>query len=137
MTQQTLQTALAVESAQQRLPMFDSTAACEAPDTLLLERFDTQFKALPANTAERVQLAQRIRHQVYCIENPYDKSDNPEGLEIDEFNSHTVQSLPGFRCGAGNVSHDLAADRRFGKQLRREWCDLSLKPLQRSSCWFF
>ena len=59
----------------------------------LLEWFGAHFYTQSANTIERVRLAQRIRYQVYCVEHPHEKSDNPDGLEMDEFDSHAAQSL--------------------------------------------
>jgi N-acyl amino acid synthase of PEP-CTERM/exosortase system len=62
-------------------------------DDTLLERFNSHFDILPADTMERVRTAQRIRHQVYCIEHPHEKPDNRDGLEIDAFDTHAAQSL--------------------------------------------
>ena len=62
-------------------------------DDTLLERFDSHFNILAADTAERVRTAQQIRYQVYCIEHPHEKADNADGLEIDAFDSHAAQSL--------------------------------------------
>src|SRR5712671_4768242 len=62
-------------------------------DETLLEQFDSHFDAIPANTIERVRAAQRIRHQVYCIEHPHEQSNDPDGLERDEFDTHAVHSL--------------------------------------------
>jgi N-acyl amino acid synthase of PEP-CTERM/exosortase system len=60
----------------------------------LLTRFNTNFETLTADSAERTRLAQKIRYQVYCIENPLEKcGDNPDGVERDEFDSHAVHSL--------------------------------------------
>jgi N-acyl amino acid synthase of PEP-CTERM/exosortase system len=62
-------------------------------DETLLEQFDNHFDAIPANTLERVRTAQRIRHQVYCIEHPHEQSNDPDGLERDEFDAHAAHSL--------------------------------------------
>lgn len=62
-------------------------------DETLLEQFDDHFDAISANTAERVRTAQRIRHQVYCIEHPHEQSNDPDGLERDEFDIHASHSL--------------------------------------------
>ncbi|HXJ01465.1 MAG TPA: PEP-CTERM/exosortase system-associated acyltransferase [Micropepsaceae bacterium] len=69
--------------------MFDSGFR----DNTLLECFNCHFEALPANNLERIRAAQRIRYQVYCIEHPHENSDNPDGLEMDEFDAHAAQSL--------------------------------------------
>ena len=67
------------------------------PDDTLLGRFNSHFDILPADTIERVRTAQRIRYQVYCIEHPHEKSDDPDGLEIDAFDTHAAQSLLIYR----------------------------------------
>lgn len=60
----------------------------------LLQRFNLHFKTLAADTPERVVLAQKIRYQVYCVENPLETTlDNPEGIETDEFDAHAIHSL--------------------------------------------
>ncbi|HEX3487095.1 MAG TPA: PEP-CTERM/exosortase system-associated acyltransferase [Micropepsaceae bacterium] len=92
MTSQILQTASAFESTENHSAI-PGTGGERAPDHTLLQRFIAQFQALPADTAERVRTAQKIRHQVYCIEHPFEKSNNPDGLESDEFDCHAAQSL--------------------------------------------
>jgi N-acyl amino acid synthase of PEP-CTERM/exosortase system len=62
-------------------------------DHTLLDRFHSQFRVVPANTLERVRIAQRVRFQVYCIENPHEKCVDPNGLESDEYDAHAVHSL--------------------------------------------
>jgi N-acyl amino acid synthase of PEP-CTERM/exosortase system len=62
-------------------------------DNTLLERFNSYFETLPANSLERICIAHRIRYQVYCVEHSHERSDNPAVLEADEFDSHAVQSL--------------------------------------------
>ena len=60
----------------------------------LLQRFNSHFKTLPADMPEHILQAQRIRYQVYCVENPLETTlDNPEGIETDEFDAHAVHSL--------------------------------------------
>ena len=90
----------------------------------LLERFNSQFDAVPANTAERIRTAQRIRYQVYCIEHPHERADNADGLETDEFDSHAAQSL--LICRAANAALGtvrlilpLANDVEFSFPVRR------------------
>jgi N-acyl amino acid synthase of PEP-CTERM/exosortase system len=60
----------------------------------LLQRFNSHFKTLPAVMPEHILQAQKIRYQVYCVENPLETAlNNPEGIETDEFDSHAVHSL--------------------------------------------
>ena len=62
-------------------------------DDTLLERFNSHFDTLPANTPENIRIAQSIRYQVYCVEHSHEKSDNPDRLETDEFDAHASHSL--------------------------------------------
>ena len=62
-------------------------------DRTLLDRFQSQFRVVPANSVERVRITQRVRYQVYCIENPHEKCVDPDGLERDEFDAHAAHSL--------------------------------------------
>ena len=60
----------------------------------LLRQFDLHFKTVIADTPELLPLAQRIRYQVYCVENRYlNPNDHSNALECDEFDSHSVHSL--------------------------------------------
>ena len=71
-----------------------NSVVCDRVGESLLQRFDSHFKTLPADTPEYILQAQRIRYQVYCIENPLETAlDNPEGVETDEFDAHAVHSL--------------------------------------------
>src|SRR5256885_5929553 len=66
----------------------------DPPADSLLQRFDSYFKTLPADKPEYILQTQRIRYQVYCVENPLETTlDNPEGVETDEFDAHAVHSL--------------------------------------------
>ena len=60
----------------------------------LLDRFNTYFQVATAVSGEQLQEALRIRYQVYCVENPFENpADHPDGLERDEFDSHSLHSL--------------------------------------------
>ena len=64
------------------------------PYDSLLREFNSRFEMLNADTPELVRQAQKIRHQVYCVENGFEKSsEDSEGFETDEFDSHAVQSV--------------------------------------------
>ena len=64
--------------------------------------FQSRFEVLNADTPELIRQAQRIRYQVYCVENSLEKAqDNLEGIETDEFDSHAVHSLLLARATAG------------------------------------
>lgn len=59
----------------------------------LLRKFHQRFEIVAADTPARIRQAQRIRYQVYCIENALEPLANPEGMETDEFDSHAVHTL--------------------------------------------
>lgn len=52
------------------------------------------FDVISADTPELLQQAYRLRYQVYCIENKYeDPSNNPEGIETDEYDAYSIHTL--------------------------------------------
>ncbi len=60
----------------------------------LAELFKHWFETKPAITADEIEQAHRLRYQVYCIENPFeDPEANPNEMEMDEFDPHSVHSL--------------------------------------------
>jgi N-acyl amino acid synthase of PEP-CTERM/exosortase system len=65
----------------------------ELLDGTPLARFNTYFETRLADSAQSIRVSQAIRYQVYCVEHPHEKSDNAAGLEIDEFDSHSVHGL--------------------------------------------
>jgi N-acyl amino acid synthase of PEP-CTERM/exosortase system len=63
-------------------------------DTPLLARFHYWFDVISADTPELIEIAHRLRYQVYCVENPWeDPSRNPDGLERDEYDARAAHSL--------------------------------------------
>jgi|SRR5579871_3014596 len=68
------------------------TFVSEAEHHTLLSLFDTHFETVTADSPERVLVAQMLRHQVYCIENPLER-ENEERLERDAFDIHAAHSL--------------------------------------------
>lgn len=72
-----------------------STAlAAETLSPSLLEVYDMFFEVVPATTPDLLEEAHRLRYQVYCIENEFEpKAENPGGLEMDEFDARSCQSL--------------------------------------------
>ena len=66
-------------------------AAKKATETAGFPRF---FEVVRANTPDLLKKVYRLRYQVYCVENDFeDPAENPEGLESDEYDSHSVHSL--------------------------------------------
>jgi N-acyl amino acid synthase of PEP-CTERM/exosortase system len=60
----------------------------------LFDIYCKHFMVVPANGADLKQRFYRLRYQVYCLENPFeDAAAHPDGLEIDEFDGHSVNSL--------------------------------------------
>ena len=79
------------------LPPIQAITECHREGDILFAQFKSQFEVIPANTAARIRTAQQIRYKVYCIEHRHEPSNNPDGLEIDEFDYHAVQSLLVYR----------------------------------------
>lgn len=68
----------------------------ESPESAatLDEVFAQHFETLTADTTELLLLTQKLRYQVYCVENAYeDPAAHPDARESDEFDSHAVHSL--------------------------------------------
>jgi N-acyl amino acid synthase of PEP-CTERM/exosortase system len=60
----------------------------------LLDIYNAYFEVVPATTPELLNEAHRLRYQVYCVENSFEESKaNPDGLETDEFDGRSCQSL--------------------------------------------
>jgi N-acyl amino acid synthase of PEP-CTERM/exosortase system len=52
------------------------------------------FSVMPADTAELQKEAYRLRYQVYCLEHNFeDPAQNPDGLERDAYDEHSVQGV--------------------------------------------
>ncbi len=70
-------------------------AAQERTDTAsLFSMYARWFDVVPADSPERLAEAYRLRYQVYCVENTFERAEqHDEGQETDEFDSHSVHSL--------------------------------------------
>ena len=65
-----------------------------AIEETLLDRFNRQFRVVPADTPELVQKAPEIRYQVYCVERRFENpASHPDRREKDHFDAHSVHSL--------------------------------------------
>lgn len=52
------------------------------------------FDVRACDNAELIRQSQRLRYQVYCVETGFENpADNPEGLEIDAADAHSLHSL--------------------------------------------
>ena len=70
------------------------TALLDHGELSLLDRFRKYFAVVAADTPDMIEEAQRIRYQVYCVENPFeDAAAHPAGLERDAFDSHAAHGL--------------------------------------------
>jgi N-acyl amino acid synthase of PEP-CTERM/exosortase system len=59
-----------------------------------IEHYNSVFASSIADRTEDRADCFRIRYQVYCIDNAFeDPEDNPDGLETDTYDSHSVHSL--------------------------------------------
>ena len=60
----------------------------------LIEIYNHWFEIVQATDEALCIEAFRLRYQVYCVENPFeDPTENPDGLETDEFDARSVHSL--------------------------------------------
>jgi N-acyl amino acid synthase of PEP-CTERM/exosortase system len=60
----------------------------------LVSLYNRYFDAAPVDTPEQLDAAYRLRHQVYCVENPFeDPEEHLDGREIDEYDERSVHSL--------------------------------------------
>jgi len=56
--------------------------------------YEDTFKLVRADTPELKEAAFRLRHHVYCVEQPFeDPAKNSTGMEIDEYDDHSVHTL--------------------------------------------
>jgi N-acyl amino acid synthase of PEP-CTERM/exosortase system len=70
------------------------TISVDPSELSLLEQYRHYFEAVPAKSESAIRESQRIRYQVYCVENPFESAeDHPDGLEEDEFDSRSSHSL--------------------------------------------
>ncbi len=60
----------------------------------LIDIYHRWFEIVQATDDALRTEAYRLRYQVYCVENPFeDPTENPDGLETDEFDERSVHSL--------------------------------------------
>lgn len=93
--------ATAEELALRNIVSTESTAkvraelAQERPDhASLFAMYARWFDVVPADSPERLAEAYRLRYQVYCVENALEQAkQHTDGLETDEFDTHSVHSL--------------------------------------------
>lgn len=69
-------------------------AALRASTQPLIDFYDQYFEVIYAQNAAQVMECFRLRHQVYCLENPFeDPLQNPHGIETDQFDTAAIHSL--------------------------------------------
>lgn len=115
--------------------------AAENRHPSLLEIYDMFFEVVPATTPDLLEEAHRLRYQVYCLENQFEpKAENPGGLEMDEFDVRSCQSLLLHRATgavAGTVRLILPGARETdtlpAQDISRDLSDLSSARLPRDS----
>jgi N-acyl amino acid synthase of PEP-CTERM/exosortase system len=60
----------------------------------LVDTYNAMFETVAATTPELLREVYRLRYQVYCVENSFeDPADNPDGLEIDPYDNHSIHAL--------------------------------------------
>src|SRR4051812_17676770 len=69
-------------------------SSANASEVRGLEYYNSVFSSSIADTPEDRDESFRVRFQVYCIDNGFeDPANNPDGLEHDCFDSHSVHSV--------------------------------------------
>src|SRR5579863_10054796 len=69
----------------------------------LMDLYSNHFEIIPAESAEQLTAAFRLRYEVYCVENAFeDPADNPLGMETDAYDPGSLHSLL-TRRGTGEV----------------------------------
>lgn len=72
---------------------FYSPPRQQSEDTLL-SHFNTNFKTLTGNGPDVLQLAHRLRYQVYCVEKRFEEAaDYADQLERDEYDAHAAHGV--------------------------------------------
>ena len=121
-----------VRSGPQVLQYGAAVAGQAGPKNLrLVDLYHSYFEIEPAETAEHLRAAFRLRYEVYCVENPFENPENnPNGLETDAYDARSLHSLLRYRVTGecvGTVRLILPSPdtRCFGLPLR-DVCDHEL-----------
>lgn len=78
--------------------------AADAEPRRLIDLYESEFRVVAVNSAARRRAAHRLRYQVYCLENAFENPDHhPDGLEHDEYDAHSVQSLLQRRSDGASI----------------------------------
>ena len=86
----------------------------------LVDVYREFFEVVRADTPALLQEVFRLRYQVYCVENPFENpADNPEGLERDRFDEHSVHALLRHRATGTPAGAMRLILPRSGSQSRR------------------
>ncbi len=92
-----------VSSVQQRSAP-PPLAAARSRMSSLVQAYRDAFDGVPAHTPALLRAAHRLRYQVFCVENKiFDPAKNPDGLERDGFDEHSMQAVLLHRAGKAVV----------------------------------
>lgn len=113
--------------------------------TNLYDTFHNSFRVQSATTPEQIEEAQRLRYQVYCLENPFeDAAQHHSGRERDEYDARSAHSLvhhhpSGFSAGVVRIvlpddsdpAQPFPIEAHVGEEL--DWSLPELRALPRST----
>ncbi|MBT0895755.1 PEP-CTERM/exosortase system-associated acyltransferase [Geobacter hydrogenophilus] len=113
-----------------------------SPEPGLVDYFNLLYSVVPAETDELVKESFRLRYQVYCIENEFEKpSETTHQMETDEFDNNSAHSIIKYNKSGQSIgsvrmvlpnendpsrsfpiqricSHSIFTDRKFFSQNR-------------------
>ena len=106
---------------QQNISQQNYLSTTAATNNDLARNFAKRFVTVMATTKELVEKVQRLRYQVYCVENSYeDPACFPDGREHDEFDNNAIQGLlfdKTIQSIAGTVRLILPRPGKLGQRL--------------------
>jgi N-acyl amino acid synthase of PEP-CTERM/exosortase system len=100
----------------------------------LLHTYKSLFEVAPADTPDLIREVHRLRYQVYCMENSFESpADNPDGLERDRYDAHSLHALLSYRATRTPVGTMRLILPNFGELPMFELCRSAVKILPKTT----